>query len=342
MPSFLSLEFSVVRLRPRRSAAPSGTTDLAFGFAQDAQDVFALGGMERRIRSSRSASSSATFGLEFGERNVEDSATRQNHGALEEVFELADVAWPWPAAERLHGLVGNGLDDSCPYGGCVCDKMANEHGDIARAVTQRRGKDRENLEPIKEIAAKLLFGDHLCQIAIGGGDQANIDVDGAGATEALDFPFLQSAQKLGLQVEREFADFIEEERALVREFEAAHFAGDGSGKRALLVAEQLALDQAGRNGRTVELDKGALAARTEPVNGARQQFFAGAGLALDEDGGVGGRDGFNLLEHLAQTAALAHDVFKAVFEVDFVFEILLFLAQPVAQARQSGGRRWRC
>ncbi len=80
------------------------------------------------------------------------------------------------------------------------------------------------------------------------------------------------------------------------------------------------------NGRAIQLDEGAIAARAQAMNGARQQFLAGAGLALDEHGRIGGRHGFNLLEHLAQARALAHDVFEAILEVDLFFEILLLLA----------------
>jgi hypothetical protein len=63
------------------------------------------------------------------------------------------------------------------------------------------------------------------------------------------------------------------------------------------------------------------------MDGAGQQLFAGSGLALDEHGGVGGRDGFNLAQHVAQAGAFAHDVFKTVVEIDLVFEILLFLVR---------------
>ena len=87
----------------------------------------------------------------------------------------------------------------------------------------------------------------------------------------------------------------------------------------------------GGDGGAVQLDEGALAARAQAVNGARQQLLAGSGFALDEHGGVGGRHGLNLAQHVAQAGAFAHDVFKAVLEVDFIFEILLFLGEAIAQ-----------
>src|SRR5215469_12784391 len=71
---------------------------------------------------------------------------------------------------------------------------------------------------------------------------------------------------------------------------------------------------------------------------AREQFLAGAGFALDEHGGVSGRDGFDLAEHLAKAGAFAHDVFKAVFEVDLLFEVLLLLGDAVAGLRDLAER----
>jgi len=171
------------------------------------------------------------------------------------------------------------------------NKMTHQDGNVGNAVTQRRRKNRKDLEAIKEVAAEFLFRDHFGQIAIGGGDETHVDEDGARAAQALNLALLQGAQQFRLQIERQLAHLIEKERAFVRQLQAADFARNGAGKRALLVAEQLALQQAGGNGRAIQLDKGALAARAQAMDGARQQFFAGSRLALDEHGGIGGRHG---------------------------------------------------
>ena len=51
---------------------------------------------------------------------------------------------------------------------------------------------------------------------------------------------------------------------------------DGAGEGALLVAEQLALEQPGRDGRAVHLHEGAFAPVAQVVDGARDQLLAGA------------------------------------------------------------------
>ena len=97
-----------------------------------------------------------------------------------------------------------------------------------------------------------------------------------------------------MQVERQLAHLVEKERALVRQLQPAHLARDGAGERAFLMAEELAFEQAGGNGGAIQLDKGALAARAQAVDGTRQQLLAGSGFALDEHGRVGWGHGFNL------------------------------------------------
>ena len=94
---------------------------------------------------------------------------------------------------------------------------------------------------------------------IGGGDDAHIHFLGRIAAQALELLLLQNAQQLGLELQRDVADFVEEQRALVRQFEAPNLARDGAGERASFVAEEFALQQSHGDGGAVDLDEGALA-----------------------------------------------------------------------------------
>ena len=62
-----------------------------------------------------------------------------------------------------------------------------------------------------------------------------------------------------------------------------------AGERALLVAEQLGLEQVLRDRRAVDRDKRAVGARTERVERAREQLLAGAALAFEQHRRVGRR-----------------------------------------------------
>src|SRR5690606_20804046 len=107
------------------------------------------------------------------------------------------------------------------------------------------------------------------------------DVDAArlaAAAEALDLTLLQHAQELHLHVAADLADLVEEQRAAVRRLEAAIARDGGAGERALLVAEQLGLEDRLRDRGAVDRDERALGARRIIVQCAREQLLAGAAL----------------------------------------------------------------
>ena len=65
---------------------------------------------------------------------------------------------------------------------------------------------------------------------------------------------------------------------------AADAPGLGAGEGAAFVAEQLALQQRLGNGRAIDGDERLVGAVAVLVDGAGDQFLAGAGLAADEHG----------------------------------------------------------
>ena len=78
---------------------------------------------------------------------------------------------------------------------------------------------------------------------------------------------LERPEQLGLQLERQGADLVEEQGAAVRQLEQARLGGDRAGEGALLVAEQLALEQVGRDRGAVDLDE-----RLAPRAGSRSEW----------------------------------------------------------------------
>ena len=82
----------------------------------------------------------------------------------------------------------------------------------------------------------------------------------------------------------------------------------------------------------LSLTKVRLAARAQVVQGAGDQLLAGAGLAADEHGGVGGGDGLDLLEDPAQGGALADDLAEVVLGADLLLQVDLLLGELVLAA----------
>ena len=73
--------------------------------------------------------------------------------------------------------------------------------------------------------------------------------------DAFDLAFLDRAQQLGLQVQPEIADLVQEQRAVGRQLELAELLPVRARERAALVAEQRALGQLPRNRREVDGDE---------------------------------------------------------------------------------------
>ena len=113
---------------------------------------------------------------------------------------------------------------------------------------------------------------------------------GLRAPQAFDDALLEHAEQLDLDFHRQIADLVEEERGLVGGFEPADLPRERAGVRALLAAEQLALDERRRNGGAADADHLALTPRAQVVNRLRHDFLARSRFAEQQDGGGRRRD----------------------------------------------------
>ena len=93
------------------------------------------------------------------------------------------------------------------------------------------------------------------EIAIGGGDDPDVDAHVVAAAEPRELAVLQHLQQLRLQRRLHLADLVEEHRAVVGELELARLVLDGAGERAALEPEQLRFEQLRGQRRAVDLDE---------------------------------------------------------------------------------------
>src|SRR5207245_8524176 len=135
--------------------------------------------------------------------------------------------------------------------------------------------------------------------------------------------------ELRLQLERNVADLVEEQRSPVRQLEPSDALPDGAREGAPLVAEQLALEKARRDGGAVDLDEGPLATPAQVVNRARDQLLPGARLAEDEHGRVRGRDRLHLVQHALQRRRVADDLLEVVVGTAVVLEVDVLRRGPI-------------
>src|SRR5207249_2797829 len=144
-----------------------------------------------------------------------------------------------------------------------------------------RQADAEDIQAVIQIAAEPPRGYQLLQVAVGGREQPHVGLDGLVAADALEALLLEQAQQLRLRQRGHFADLVEEQRAARALLELADALALGAGERALLVAEQLALQEGFGDGGTVDSQERPLPAAAVLVDGAGDQLLAGAALAED-------------------------------------------------------------
>ena len=229
-------------------SAPA-TFDNPVGLAEDADNMTPLGLFQRGGLGCPDHSC-----LPLGDRqqlapDFEHWVIGQYDGTFENVLQFADIPGPSVIAQASHGFLADSLDAFADAHGELVDQEMDEQRDVLLAIPQRRQMDGEDVETIVQVLAERLLADRLEQVAVGGRDDADIDLDRLLAADALELALLEDAEQLGLRVGRQLADLVEEDGAAVGQLEAADAPGDGAGEGAFLVAEQLALDQAGRAGR---------------------------------------------------------------------------------------------
>ena len=206
--------------------------------------------------------------------NGDPVAVAEDHGVLDDVVELAHVALPRQRHEELQGRAVDALEVLLQLAVVHRHEVLDERRDVLAALAQRRNLDAEDVEPVVEIVAERALCHDLREVAVGGGDDAHVDLDRRRRADRQDLLRFDGAQQLHLQVERQIADLVEEDRAAARALEQAFLVGDRAGEGAAQVAEELALEQTLGNGAAVDGQKDLVARLAEVVDGARDDLLA--------------------------------------------------------------------
>ena len=78
-------------------------------------------------------------------------------------------------------------------------------------LAQRRHVNPDHAEPVVEILAELSLGDPLLEIGVGRREHAHVDRLRPRFPDRHDLALLEESQQLRLDVERQVADFVEEQ-----------------------------------------------------------------------------------------------------------------------------------
>ena len=114
----------------------------------------------------------------------------------------------------------------------------NQQRKIVSPVTQGRHLNRKHIQSIEEIASESTGRYFRLQVAIRRRDHSNIRPNNRSSSNPLEFPFLKDSQQCDLGLRGKFADFVQEDRPLCRQFKAPKPTLKRAGERSLLMAEQ--------------------------------------------------------------------------------------------------------
>jgi len=92
-----------------------------------------------------------------------------------------------------------------------------------------------------------------------------------------------NSQQRDLRFHWDFADFVQEDRPAVGGFKSSKTSLECAGEGAFFVPEKLGSDQRLWNRGAVDSDEGPGCASGPSMQRTRNQFFAGSGVAQDED-----------------------------------------------------------
>jgi hypothetical protein len=80
----------------------------------------------------------------------------------------------------------------------VLHEFERKRKDVLTALAQWRDFQGDDVQAVVKIFAEMAGGNGLFQMRVGGGDEANVHLDGAGAAETHEGAFFENAQELGL------------------------------------------------------------------------------------------------------------------------------------------------
>ncbi|VBB43702.1 hypothetical protein TRIP_B310026 [uncultured Desulfatiglans sp.] len=250
--------------------------------------------------------------LDWQIEDVDIVSGAQDEGMLDGVFEFTRIARPGVVHQDPHGTLRGAFDGQAGLAVLQFDEVGDEPGDVLLALAQGRDEDREHLEPVKEILPEGALLDLGEEVLVGGGDDPDVDPALAGFPDAFDFPLLYDPQELHLNERADLGDLVQEDRSPVGLFEAADPVADGPGEGPFDMPEEFAFKERLRERAAVDGNEGHVFPGAVVVDGAGDEFLAGAAFALDEDGGLARRGRLDGREDLLHGVALADDLVEAV------------------------------
>src|SRR6266481_3642824 len=236
----------------------------------------------------------------------------ERHRPFDRVLQLANVARPVVAGQGFERSRFDAMNALSRSGRIFLQEVIRQERYILAALTQAGHANGNDVQAIVEVLAKRALGDLPVEIAVGGGDDAHVHRNFAGAAHRTHGAFLEYAQQFDLHGHGHFADFVEKDSALVSDFEQSAPVLVRSGEGAFDVSEEFAFEQRLRKRAAVDGNKGLAGSRGTGVDGPGDEFFTRSTFAEDQNRAAGGSDRAEGLLQFFERRTYANDVVERV------------------------------
>src|SRR5262245_25283358 len=265
----------------------------------------------------------------------------ENGRPLDHVLQFADVSGPIVVRQLRRLIHPQSQSRTTQAVRGQLHEMASEERYVVSPLAERWDVNREDTEPVEEVLPEPAGFHFPRQIAVGGRDEASVHAPRMVLADALDAAVLRGAEQLGLEVDRDLAYLVQEQRSTIGQLKASHAVLGRSREGALDVAEELALEQLTGDRRAVDLDQAPAAAATPVVDGLGNQFLSGAALAQDQDRRVRRSHELDLSDEMSHGRTVANQAVSTGGGPDLVLQVLVLVLEAATEALEllEGARR---
>src|SRR6185369_15854748 len=109
---------------------------------------------------------------------VEHGAAREHDAALDQIFELTHVARPVVADQSLQRRGSDRAHGSSGLSRGALQEVKREWANVGATFAQRWERQRNDVQAVEQVRAKATVANRLLEVAIGGGDDPDVDAHG--------------------------------------------------------------------------------------------------------------------------------------------------------------------
>ncbi len=183
---------------------------------------------------------SATSGVQIRGRNGVVAA--QDHGPLDDIFQLPDIPRPGVAQKDFHDLRLQSDSFSVVGPGIFLHKVRHQQRNVFGALPERRHLHMYDVEPIKQVLPKLPASTSVFKSRLEAAT-TRTSTRMVCSRPPVRIPFPAAPYRLDLQRRGHFRNFIEEQGSRFSQLKTAFAHGEGISEGPFFMAEQFAFEQ---------------------------------------------------------------------------------------------------